>query len=649
MVENGTKLETARALKAWEERRCEAFDAWRAIVEPLMSCVRTVIRSGHARHGQLAGFLKQRGNAERVYSQALAPRGTGEAGGGSGAKSAVSAGGAPKAPSTGRQTEVSFLTQLLELQQEQAGLVEGLAAGVLEGPVLQGASATSEEFSKVGSALLEGLETGLSEVVEAHKSAAEDMAAHHRMFFEAENASSSGAKVGKQQDAWQSEHRYRCSVETLQARQEAFTEKLCSAVEEARRLEQWREEMAHKTLQAFCQKLHHVATVIQSLANNCVCALADKQRGPVQQGLGKLDGLLQKPPPLPAGSVPPPPPPPASGTAPPAGKPVGNSDWPTLQRLRGLARTAAAGPPVSQLEVLSGTMKIQGKWYGFNECQAVITKDFWLHCYKSLSDEKPLSSIYLPRATVRLLPGKLSTLEIEENKKGFFGISTASKEVLRGVTEDDTLGWNFALQSSCKGLIEINKTEKLVSAVSRETAPGPPPSREAPAKAAPSKEPPAKASLSKEALAKASPSKEAPAQASRSQEAPAKASPSKAAPTKASSSKEAAATTSLSNEPPAQPPSSRRDAVPEGGDQQSQTMPRENEKVPVEVMPQEVQAPPTSEPSGGSPGADAKAGNAESSSKVEESVKCAAPKAAAPPKPIRLKESTKTTEGIFGD
>jgi len=311
--------------------------------------------------------------------------------------------------------------------------------------------------------------------------------------------------------------------------------------------------------------------------------------------------------------------------------------------------------PVSQLEVLSGTMKIQGKWYGFNECHAVITKDFWLHCYKSLSDEKPLSSIYLPRATVRLLPGKLSTLEIEESKKGFFGISTASKEVLRGVTEDDTLGWNFALQSSCKGVIEINKTEKLVSSGSRETAPGPPPSREAPAKAAtPSREAPAKASSSKEAPAKASPSKEAPAQASRSQEVPAKASPSKAAGTTASSSKEAAATTSLPREPPAQPPSSRRDAVPEGGDQQSQTMPPENEKVPVEVMPQEMPAPPTSEPSGGSSGADAEAGNAESFSTIrqseKESVKCAAPKAAAPPpKPIRLTESTKTTEGIFGD
>merc|ERR1719330_2217655 len=128
------------------------------------------------------------------------------------------------------------------------------------------------------------------------------MIAYHRSSIEGRRRSSKSGGGEEPTDAWLQEHRYRKAVAVLQERQQSYTTAVCSAIEEARRLEEWRSEMSRKILARYCTKLFQVDTAMQSYANDAVRALANYQKEPIGSCgvLSDFTTLLQEAVPLPA-------------------------------------------------------------------------------------------------------------------------------------------------------------------------------------------------------------------------------------------------------------------------------------------------------------------------------------------------------------
>lgn len=135
---------------------------------------------------------------------------------------------------------------------------------------------------------------------------------------------------------------------------------LSGAVQETRRLEEWREEMSRKMLSLYCGKLHSLETAVQSLANEGMRELATAQRHAGRSvALEELDAVLASP----------------DEAAAPEGE---AQEAPMLRHLWGLA--PAARPPASVLGRLAGSLQ-SPSWYGRRQRIAVLTRDDWLHCF----------------------------------------------------------------------------------------------------------------------------------------------------------------------------------------------------------------------------------------------------------------------------
>eukprot|EP00747_Dinoflagellata_sp_TGD_P210907 gnl/TRDRNA2_/TRDRNA2_84128_c2_seq1.p1 gnl/TRDRNA2_/TRDRNA2_84128_c2~~gnl/TRDRNA2_/TRDRNA2_84128_c2_seq1.p1 ORF type:complete len:851 (+),score=222.63 gnl/TRDRNA2_/TRDRNA2_84128_c2_seq1:73-2625(+) len=353
------RLESAAALREWEERRAKTFGEWREAVQALTTSLRTTVGQSLVRHQQLELFLRHRSAAEKAYAQALQPM----------LAAPASEGEAVKRP----PPKNLLLEALTELQRSIADARVAFASKVLEVEVLTSLTATASEFEKTSSRMLDGLDSSLVEVVEANSKAADAMMAFRASSIEGRRPRGGEGNLtprGSQErpaDVWLVEHRYRRAVDVVRERQRAFTNQLCAAIEEAWKLEVWREDMARKTMGRFCEGVFKVETSVQSLANDGVRALANnkKELGGVQV-LGDLEVVLRT---VPEGQA-----------AAPAAAGDGRQVWPALQRLRALGLQSGLPPP-SVLGLVAGPLQVPRQWYGSQLCIAVLTKDHWLHCF----------------------------------------------------------------------------------------------------------------------------------------------------------------------------------------------------------------------------------------------------------------------------
>eukprot|EP00929_Paragymnodinium_shiwhaense_P048401 TRINITY_DN24472_c0_g1_i2.p1 TRINITY_DN24472_c0_g1~~TRINITY_DN24472_c0_g1_i2.p1 ORF type:complete len:712 (-),score=185.03 TRINITY_DN24472_c0_g1_i2:31-2166(-) len=413
------RLENASALRTWEADRSKAFSSWRESVRTLLSGLKSTIDLGVAHHTQLDRFLRVRSAAERAYSKALLdalkpavlmPTVTEpHQGGGSGASAAkgsarpqqqqpalaMTSGGSsssssknparaahadPAADIAGcvtaataalfAATKSPLLASISDLQQAVSAAREAFAAELLEGSMLAGLTQNMEEYQKSGRGMLEALERGLADVAEASGKAGEAMVDFQRASIQGRHGLTAALSGEPPFDMWLVEHRWRRAVSCLQAKQRDFIVQLCGAVQDLWRLEEWREDMWRKALTRFCTMLHKVETTVQCYANDGIKALAGfKSSDPSERCvLEALEKVLQA---APAGD---------------SSKPVARgqlpaqlSQWPAMRRIRQLGRTGA--PPSTQLVRTGGPLQAPGRWYGWNSCVVVLTKDDWLHCF----------------------------------------------------------------------------------------------------------------------------------------------------------------------------------------------------------------------------------------------------------------------------
>jgi hypothetical protein len=387
------------------------------------------------------------------------------------------------------------LRAISAIQGQISAVRESFATGLLEGAILSGLSAATADFEKNSGALLQGLETGLSEALQAHSRAAEAMADYRRSSIEA-------LRADPPCDAWLLEHRYRRAVETLRERQRAFTAKLCCAVEEVFRLEELREENTRKALSLFCTKLHQVETAVQSLANDGIRALAGhkKEDSPSVAILMDLEQLLQKAPAqyvsaavVVASQTPTPAAVPGAKAAPKARPKPG--EWPALLQLRDQGRLDQL--PASILSVMSGCLKSPRRWSASQLSMVVLTKDFWLHSFaitppkagaarssgeSSLEavEAEPAWSLYLPNTSVTTQKdGKTRCIEVEEAKRGLFGIKNTRREILQADDDTTLQRWVTTLQLGTQktlfGPASSGRAEPQATAPRQPPPPPPPP------------------------------------------------------------------------------------------------------------------------------------------------------------------------------
>lgn len=497
------RLESASALRIWEERRVRHFLAWKEAIDGLISGLRATLRRGSRQSRELDAFLRQRSAAEKAFVQALLAPGTVQDTphlifGGADLHPAPTTEAPPPPkkstatgsddPGTGWVTTASLtgagslLEAVLGFQRQVAKAREAFATSLLEGSVVSGVSATTTEFEKTGAALLEGLGAGIEEVIAAHVKVQEAMTAYHKRSIEPASSKSSSDPQSSS-DTWLQEHRYRRAVMALQDKQRTYTSEVCSAILEARRLEEWRSEMSRKMLSRYCTKLFQVETAVQSLANDGVRALAGHQKEPTGSVgvLSDFEHLLKEAVPLPE-------------EPPQSDAPEGTGDeqeWPALRRLWSLAHRGR--PHASVLGHLCGPLEVARRWYGNQVSVVVLTKDFWLHCFQMTLEAKkkekearrggsrsspstaagvsvaaesgqdnleaePQWSIYVPFCSVTSpVSGKPLCFEIEEVRKGFLGMKNSRKEVLQAGSNDELARWTSALQQAIgKKFVEVD-------------------------------------------------------------------------------------------------------------------------------------------------------------------------------------------------
>jgi len=512
---NLERLQSASSLRDWEEGRAKRFVSWKDNVESLIAGLRTTSGLGVMQQQHIEEFLRRRCAADHAYAQALAapslPPPSAPPAAGSKAQAAAPPDKAAVvgAAATPFNAQASlFLCDPLcraisDIQIQMSAAREAFATDLLEGAVLSGLAQATGDFEKTSDTMLQGLDSGLVQAVEANAEAVDAMTAYHMNSIE-------GSREDPPCDAWLFEHRYRRAVEFLRERQRSFTIQLCAAVEEVWRLEEWREEMSRKVLGRFCNKLHQVETSVQSFANDAIRALAShkKEESPSVAILAGLEQLLRSSP-LPPVSRPFSP----VSQQPAQQKPALSSatavvvqgrpkpgEWPMLLRLR---REGQLGPlPASVLSICRGPLQAPRRWYGTQLSMMVLTKDFWLHCFYINTDKaasasstssgaggsidglaleaveaEPSWSLYIPSTSVTLTSGKTRSIEVEEIKRGFLGIKSTRRESFQADDDASCQRWLATLQ-------QASRKSAQPALQARPPPPPPPPSRPEPEVAA---------------------------------------------------------------------------------------------------------------------------------------------------------------------
>lgn len=479
------RIQSASALRTWEESRAKQFGAWIHAVQRIIEGTREAFRKGLTRSQELDAFTRQRAEADRAYAAALRsppPSVKKDQPGEVPQKKAAKEtpvdkkGSVAEVKKEGAAQAVDsspnpLIDVLVKLQKSAAEIREKFAASIDERSLLGGFSSTTEEYDRRGTELLLDLEAGLRTVVDAHVKATEAMQAYHRVSIEA-GRKPKGSSTTEPTDDWLHEHRYRRTLTALEEKQNAFVARFCGAMLESRKLEEWREEMTKKMLGRYCTKLYQMETEVQSLANDGLKTFVGEQRRPVPPAvLPFFDSLLTN-----------------SATLPPdlreelmqdqpSSQTTESKEWPALSRLKTLS--CLGKPPSSVLGLLAGPVKAPRRWYGSSVCMLVLTKDGWLHCFdvaqpkekknKSSPSEvgcaaataragpdkaadEPQWSIFVPGSRIiSPVTGRSRCFEIEEHHKGWFGMRTKKKEIIQADTDEDLAQWTTALRKTCAG------------------------------------------------------------------------------------------------------------------------------------------------------------------------------------------------------